>query len=219
MPAENPILLTVGDLQANCYVAFDPASGRAVIIDPGAEAARIAAAVEEAGLTPELVFLTHGHYDHIGAVEELRDRFGIPLAAHREEISLLGQPTLNLSWFFNEAVRLREPEIVLEHGSRVKCGALEGTALWIPGHSPGGAALYFPDLDGGAVFTGDALFAGSVGRTDFPGGSMETLLKGIREHLLVLPPETKVYPGHGPATTIGEEAASNPYLVLDEDGY
>jgi glyoxylase-like metal-dependent hydrolase (beta-lactamase superfamily II) len=202
--------LTVGPFQENCYVVGDEGSGVGALIDPGDEAARIALAVEETNLEIASIIVTHAHIDHVGAVAALLDEYACPVLMHAEaEAMLAGLPTqavmMGLRFGKVPAVdRHVEDEEVLE------VGALRLRSLYTPGHAPGHLAFYVEDE--GVVLSGDALFAGSVGRVDLPGGSMEVLMQSIEERLLTLPDETRVYPGHGPATTVGQERASNPFL-------
>ncbi len=203
--------LTVGPFQENCYILGDEGSGLGAVIDPGDEAARIALAVEQTGLEVASIIVTHAHIDHVGAVAALVDEYACPVLMHAEAETMLAQlPTqavmMGLRFGRVPAVdRHVEDEEVLEVGN------LRLRSLYTPGHAPGHLAFY---VEGeGVVLSGDALFAGSVGRVDLGGGSMEVLMKSIEERLLTLPVETIVYPGHGPATTIGDELASNPFLA------
>ncbi len=202
--------LTVGPFQENCYILGDEGSGLGAVIDPGDEAARIALAVEQTGLEVASIIVTHAHIDHVGAVAALVDEYACPVLMHAEAETMLAQlPTqavmMGLRFGRVPAVdRHVEDEEVLEVGN------LRLRSLYTPGHAPGHLAFY---VEGeGVVLSGDALFAGSVGRVDLGGGSMEVLMKSIEERLLTLPDDTIVYPGHGPATTIGDERASNPFL-------
>ena len=203
-------MLTVGPFQENCYVVGDEESGVGAIIDPGDEAARIAMAVEKTGLDIEAIVVTHAHIDHVGAVVALTEEYACPVLMHEESEALLeGLPTqaLMMGVRFGKAPtvdRYVGDEEVLEVGD------LRLRSLYTPGHAPGHLAFYVEDE--GLVLSGDALFAGSVGRVDLPGGSMEVLMRSIEERLLTLPDETVVYPGHGPQTTIANERASNPFL-------
>ena len=201
-------MLTVGPFQENCYVIGDGESG--AIVDPGDEAARIALAVEQTNLEIGRILVTHAHIDHVGAVATLADEYACPVLMHAEAEPMLRQlPTqaMTMGLRFGKVPsvdRYVEDEEVLEIGD------LRLRSLYTPGHAPGHLAFY---VDGeGLVLSGDALFAGSVGRTDLFGGNMEVLLRSINERLLTLPDETRVYPGHGPQTTIGTERAHNPFL-------
>ena len=203
-------MLTVGPFQENCYVIGDEATGEGALIDPGDEAARIALAVEQTNLEIARIIVTHAHIDHVGAVAALVDEYACPVLMHAEAEPMLQQlPTqammMGLRFGKVPAVdRHVEDEEVLE------VGGLSLKSLYTPGHAPGHLAFYVESE--GLVFAGDALFAGSIGRTDLAGGSMEVLMRSIKERLLTLPDETRVLPGHGPETTIGEERARNPFL-------
>ncbi len=200
--------ITVGWFAANCYVVGCPETREAMVIDPGDEAERILEVVDRLGVTVKYIVNTHGHVDHIGADLELKDRTGAPLCIHRLDAALLADPGRNLSSWTNPLPPVA-PGWLLEEGDVVEVGNLRFGVLHTPGHTPGGICL----SGEGVVFSGDTLFAGSVGRSDFPGGSHAALIRSIKEKLLVLPGETVVYPGHGPTTTIGEERRSNPFLA------
>jgi len=202
--------LTVGPFQENCYVLGDEESGVGAVIDPGDEAARIAMAVEETGLDIGSIIVTHAHIDHVGAVAALTEEYACPVLMHVESEPLLnGLPTQAMMM----GVRFGKVPTVdrnVEDEEIVEVGGLRLRSLYTPGHAPGHLAFYLQEE--GLVLSGDALFAGSVGRVDLPGGSMEVLMRSIEERLVTLPDETVVYPGHGPRTTIGNERTSNPFL-------
>ncbi|MBW7995303.1 MAG: MBL fold metallo-hydrolase [Candidatus Glassbacteria bacterium] len=196
-------------LQSNCYLAWDEDSGAGVVIDPGGEGARIIAEIESRRIKPQYILNTHGHGDHVAANRAVRTRFGVPLLIHPDEAPLLADPRLNMSAFYGLPVVSPPADGFLEVGGRVEFGGHELEVLHTPGHSPGGVSFH----GHGVVFTGDALFMGSVGRTDFPGCDEDLLLSKIRENLLTLPDDTIVYPGHGRDTTIGIEKRHNPFLI------
>jgi len=203
-------MLTVGPFQENCYIIGDAESGVGALIDPGDEAARIAMAVEETGLEIGSIIVTHAHIDHVGAVVGLVDEYACPVLMHAEaEPMLEGLPTQAMMM----GLRFGNVPTVDRHVADeevLEVGDLRFRSLYTPGHAPGHLAFYVEDER--LVLSGDALFAGSVGRVDLPGGSMEVLMRSIEESLLTLPDETVVYPGHGPRTTIGNERVSNPFL-------
>ena len=203
--------LTVGPFQENCYVVGDEGSGTGALVDPGDEAARIALAVEGTGLEIASIVVTHAHIDHVGAVATLADEYACPVLMHAEaEAMLAGLPTQAMMMGIRFG-RVPAVDRRIEDGEVLEIGALRLRSLYTPGHAPGHLAFH---IEGeGVVLCGDALFAGSVGRVDLPGGSMEVLMRSIEERLLTLPDDTAVYPGHGPATTIGEERAHNPFLA------
>lgn len=204
--------LTVGPIEENCYVAADPASGACVVVDPGAEPDRILGAVREAAGAQTRVgaiVLTHAHFDHVGAVAELRARTGARVWLHADDAPLYraaADQARAFGWSFPAPP---EPDERLTDGGRLAVGGLAFRVRHAPGHSPGHVVL----VGAGTAFVGDCVFAGSIGRTDLPGGDGRTLLRSIARAILSLPDETVLYPGHGPATTVGRERATNPFLV------
>jgi hydroxyacylglutathione hydrolase len=203
-------MLTVGPFQENCYVVGDEASGTGVIVDPGDEAARIALAVEQTNLEITQILITHAHIDHVGAVATLVDEYSCPVLMHAEAEPMLGQLPAQAMMMGLRFGKVPAVDRHIEDEETIKVGDLQLRSLYTPGHAPGHIAFYIEGQ--GLLFSGDALFAGSVGRVDLPGGSMEILMQSIEERLLTLPDETRVYPGHGPATTIGNERVHNPFL-------
>ncbi len=203
------IRLAVGPLEVNCYIVWDGRSGGAFVIDPGAEPERIIAAVRKAGLAVKYIVNTHGHFDHVGANAGVKDAFGAPVAAHPLDNGLLASSHERAA-FFGVASRPQPlPDIGLEDGMRLDAGGISLEVLHTPGHTEGGVSLYCENY--GLVFTGDTLFKGSVGRTDFEEGSFEKLMGSIKTRLLPLGNGVRVLPGHGPETTIGEERNTNPF--------
>lgn len=206
--------LMVGPLQANCYLLAEGTGTPAAIIDPGGDGPLIKAAVERDNLQPVVIIDTHGHIDHIAANSYLRELYQIPLLIHAADADSLTDPVLNLSALGLGNAGSLPPDRLLRDGDEIEVGALRLEVLHTPGHTPGGICLLLKQIGAtDIVFTGDTLFAAGVGRTDFPGGSMEELMNSIRNKLLVLPEDTVIYPGHGPASTIGREKASNPFLI------
>ena len=201
--------LTVGPFQENCFIVGDEGTG--VLFDPGDEAARIALAVERTGLEIEKLIITHAHIDHVGAVAALVDEYACPVLMHAEAEPMLRQLPNQALMMGLRFGKIPVVDGYIEDGEIVDVGALAFRALYTPGHAPGHLAFYSEAE--GVVISGDALFAGSVGRVDLPGGSMELLMRSINERLLTLPDATVVHPGHGPETTIGEERAHNPFLA------
>lgn len=208
--------LAVGRLQANCYLVGDEETREALVVDPGDEAERVLAAVRELGLRVVGVVVTHHHLDHSGAASEMLA--GVPEARfymHRLDYpQIAASASMATQWYGHAVTPPPEPDAFLEHGDVIEVGRHQFRALHCPGHTPGSVCLYTPDglEDAGLVFTGDVLFAGSVGRSDFPGGNHEQLIASIREHLLTLPPNTLVLPGHLGGSTIEREARFNPFL-------
>ena len=203
-------MLTVGPFQENCYIVGDEASGAGAIVDPGDEAARIAIAVEQTELEIGQILLTHTHIDHVGAVVALADEYSCPVLLHEEAEPMLQQVQNQALMMGLKFGKVPTIDGYISDEETLKVGSLELKALHTPGHAPGHIAFYIEDE--GLVLAGDALFSGSVGRVDLPGGSMEVLMRSIEDKLLTLPNETQVYPGHGPETTIGEERENNPFL-------
>jgi hydroxyacylglutathione hydrolase len=202
--------LTVGPFQENCYIVGDEESGDGVVVDPGDEATRIALAVERTNLDISRIVLTHAHIDHIGAVEALKQEYGCPVLIHAEAEPMLRQAPTQAMMMGLKFGKAPEADGYIEDEEVVEVGSVRLKALYTPGHAPGHLAFYAEE---GLVLAGDALFAGSVGRVDLPGGSMEVLMQSIEERLMTLPEETVVHPGHGPETTIGHEKVSNPFLT------
>ncbi len=191
----------------NCYVVSDD-TGEGVVIDPGGMAKQILAYIREAKISVKAVLDTHGHCDHIGANDAIRDETGAPLYIHKEDAAMISDMKLNLSAFMGFRVISRPAEHLLSEGDKISFGQSELEVIHTPGHTKGGVCF----VGEGVAFTGDTLFAGSIGRSDFPGGSERDLIGNIKKKLLVLPDETKVYSGHGPSSEIGWERRCNPYL-------
>ena len=202
--------LTVGLFQENCYVIGDEGTGMGAVVDPGDEAARIALAVEQTDLEIGQILITHAHIDHVGAVAALVDEYACPVLMHAEAEPMLKQLPAQAMMMGLRFGKVPAVDRHLGDGEVLEVGGLELRSLYTPGHAPGHLVFYVESED--VVLSGDALFAGSVGRTDLFGGSLEVLLRSINERLLALPDETKVYPGHGPETTIGDERRHNPFL-------
>jgi hydroxyacylglutathione hydrolase len=203
-------MLTVGPFQENCFIIGDEESRVGALIDPGDEAARIAMAVEQTNLDIGSIIVTHAHIDHVGAVVALVDEYACLVLMHAESEPLLqGLPTqaMMMGLRFGKVPSI---DRYVEDREILQVGDLRLRSLYTPGHAPGHLAFHIEDEN--VVLSGDALFAGSVGRVDLPGGSMEVLMRSIEERLLTLPDETVVYSGHGPRTTIGNERTSNPFL-------
>jgi hydroxyacylglutathione hydrolase len=203
--------LELGDFGTNSYVVrADGEAKECLVIDPGFSPGPLLDFLQENQLQPVKILLTHGHCDHIAGIEAVQNQFGeIPVYVSGEDAPMLGDAKLNLSWMTGMALRC-EADQELADGDVVELDGLQFTVLATPGHTTGGVSFYCEQA--GVVFSGDTLFAGSIGRDDFPGGNRQTLLASIRDKLLALPEETKVYSGHGPVTTIGEETQTNPFL-------
>jgi len=202
--------VVVGPLGVNCFILGCEETREGVVVDPGADADRILARVRALGLTIRTVINTHGHFDHIGGNKEILEATGARLMIHRDDVPFLSRATDVAANYGLATENSPPPDELLEDGKTVTFGKCALKVLHTPGHTPGGCCLL---LEGeGKVITGDTLFAESVGRTDFPGSSHEALMASIRTKLLPLPDETQVYPGHGPASSIGREKRYNPYI-------
>jgi hydroxyacylglutathione hydrolase len=184
--------IVVGPYQANCYVLGCKRTREGLVIDPGDEVYRIVKTIKDAGLRIRYILITHGHIDHIGGAAELKGIIHAPVYIHRLDIPGLGF----------------QPDGEVDEGDDLQVGSYTIKILHTPGHSPGGVCYLAP----GAIFTGDTLFAGSIGRTDFPGGNHTGLIEGVRSKIFVLDGSIRVYPGHGPASTIERERRSNPFF-------
>jgi hydroxyacylglutathione hydrolase len=204
--------LVVGPLQTNCYIVAD-SDGEAIIIDPGGDAERIEKTIESHELTPRWILCTHGHPDHTYAAGRLQSSYDIELLVHAKDRPMVEAGLGELAFVFDTR-GYQKPIIgpAIEDGQTIKVGSLVFYAAHTPGHTPGGMSF----VGGHDVFTGDTLFACGIGRTDLPGGSASTLLHSIEKRLFVLNDETRVHPGHGDETTIGEEKRDNPWLRKPE---
>lgn len=196
--------VVVGGLETNCYIVADPDSKDAAIIDPGSDGSGIEREIERYGLNIKCVINTHGHGDHISS----NGKFKAPIYIHRLDADFLRNSKLNMSASFGFSIKSPEASRILEEGDIIALGACKLKVIHTPGHTPGSISL----LGRGFVFTGDTLFMGGVGRTDFPYGSKEKLIDSIRGKLLVLDDKTVVYPGHGPSSTIGAEKLRNEFI-------
>ncbi len=196
--------IPVGQLEVNCLIISDGKSESAMVVDPGDEPDRILDIAKENNLNVEKIVCTHTHFDHIGALPELREATGAEIYMHKEELSVYKTAgDMAAMWGF-QIESLPQPDVFLNEGDSVSLGELNFEVLHTPGHTPGGICLYKEGL----VITGDTLFATSVGRTDLPGGSMQKLMESFKR-LMALPEDTRVLPGHGPETNIGHERRFN----------
>lgn len=202
--------IPLGVYETNCYFVSN-SQKECLIFDPGSEGNKVIDFIGKKGLKPVAIMLTHAHLDHIGAVDEVRDKYQIPVYIHKNEQEWLTNPALNGSLHFVYGpIKARPAEFTISAEGKMTVGNFTFEVYETPGHSPGSLSFYFKE--DGFVVSGDALFFGSIGRTDLPGGNYEQLLKSISDKLLVLPEDTKVLPGHGPITTVGMEMNSNPFL-------
>ncbi|MBR2213344.1 MAG: MBL fold metallo-hydrolase [Eubacterium sp.] len=192
----------VSEAYTNCYLVKNEENDEGFIIDPGGSALKISRCVEQMGMTPKAILLTHGHFDHIGAVDELRERYDIKVYVSEEESKFMQNYNNNLSVFFGESMIVK-PDITVHDGEELEIAGIKMKFILTPGHTPGSGCFYVEDE--GVLFSGDTLFCMSRGRTDFPGGSEREIIDSIRNKLLVLPGETVVLAGHNEQTTIDNE--------------
>ncbi len=198
-----------GSVGTNCYFLSNTETKEAVLVDPADNAPALKRQIEQKGLKPVAILLTHGHYDHILAADELRKAYGIPIIAHEKEKEILENPRGNLSVMLGAAYTLKADRFVKDN-EVLSLAGFSIQVLYTPGHTIGGCCYYLKER--GIVFCGDTIFCESVGRTDFPTGSMSTLIRSIKERLMVLPEETKLYPGHESSTDVEHEKLNNPFL-------
>jgi glyoxylase-like metal-dependent hydrolase (beta-lactamase superfamily II) len=222
-------ILPVGMLQCNCHVIGDPHTREAIVIDPGDDPARILEAIERHHLKITAIVVTHTHIDHVIGLHRLREATSAPVYLHAEDLGLYRMLDVQAAWLGWKTPEQTQIDQLVREGDVLKWGQLEAQFLHTPGHTPGSICLYMPSdipkaptdrsdtkpaLRGtGQLFAGDTLFAGSIGRTDLWGGSFEEIIRSLKGKLLELPDDTIVYPGHGETTTIGQERASNPFLI------
>src|SRR6266478_2042933 len=204
-------ILPVGPLRCNCSVIGDEATHEGMVIDPGDDISKIVALLQQHKLRVKQIVITHAHIDHVGGAMKLRAVTGAPILLNENDYALLKMLDLQAAWLGMALPDAVEIDQSLAQGDSVRTGSLVATVLHTPGHTEGSICLYFPAEK--KLIAGDTLFAGSIGRTDLPGGSMEKIMRSLYTQVLVLPDETEVVPGHGPVTTIGEERETNPFLV------
>jgi hydroxyacylglutathione hydrolase len=211
---EQPIVscITVGDLQENCYLYACPLTREAVIIDPGDEAERILAAIAELNLVPKYIINTHGHFDHICAIDAVSAVYPVPLAIHPADVPLYTDEHVAAMFGLKLPLVQRSPSILLHEGQRLTFGTLSLEVIHTPGHSPGSVCLLSHPY---CVFSGDTLFYRSIGRTDLPGGNFPQVVTSIRDKLYLLDDDLFVFPGHGEPTTILEEKQENPFVNIE----
>jgi len=199
----------VGPLAVNCYILAQGKDKKAIVIDPGEEFKKIKRVLDKYSLTPAVIINTHGHFDHIGCDAE----FDVPVYVHEDEEKLLKSQDLSFASFFNYPYKVPKEIRLLKDKEHITLDDIDLEVIHTPGHSPGGICLLMQGSSGNILFSGDTLFCGSIGRTDFDGGNMSVLMKSIRERLLLLPDNTVVYPGHGEATSIAAEKKHNPFIA------
>lgn len=202
--------LTVGPIMANCFIVACEETRQAAVIDPGDEVDRILMTLADEKLKVAVIIDTHGHFDHVGGNARMKQATGAPLLIHRLDAPMLGQLSAAASRWGMSAEDSPQPDRTVDEGDDISFGNLAFKVIHTPGHTPGGISLH----SDGAVFVGDTLFAGSIGRTDFPGGDYATLISSIQDKLFTLGDEVVVYTGHGPETTIGVEKRTNPFARI-----
>ena len=202
----------VGPLGCNCTLLGDKEAGEAIVIDPGDEVGRIYRRLADLGQTLKQILITHAHIDHVGGALKLKRLTGAPVFLNQNDLPLLKMMQMQAGWLGIAAPETAPPDESLAEGESVGLARFPAKVMHTPGHTQGSVCLHFAPLK--LLIAGDTLFAGSIGRTDLPGGDFDQIIDSIQSRLLVLPDETRVLPGHGPATTIGEERRSNPFLHL-----
>ena len=214
------ITIPVGLLQCNCSIIGDPVTREALVVDPGDEVTRILDLIGRHKLNVKAIVSTHAHIDHVGGLSKLHQYTGAPVLMHRDDLPLYQAMEMQAAFLGVHTPELTDVDQLLKEGDVLHWGPFEAQVIHTPGHTPGSVSLYLPHDAGKIavrspqVFSGDTLFAGSIGRTDLWGGSMDQIMDSLRTKLMGLPDETIVYPGHGPATTIGDERHLNPFLQV-----
>jgi len=203
-------ILPVGPLQCNCSIIGDEASREAMVIDPGDEIQNVLAIIEKHHLQVKQIVITHAHIDHVGGAMKLRAATGAPILLNQNDYALLKMLDVQASWIGMPSPGEVEIDQAVGQADTVKAGSVAGNVIFTPGHTEGSICLYFPNEK--RLIAGDTLFAGSIGRTDLPGGSFKKIIASLHDKLLALPDDTIVVPGHGPMTTIGQERETNPFL-------
>jgi glyoxylase-like metal-dependent hydrolase (beta-lactamase superfamily II) len=203
-------ILPVGILQCNCSILGDETSREAIVVDPGDDIPKIMAILNRHHLTVKQILITHAHIDHIAGAARLKQLTGAPILYNPRDLPLVKMMDVQAGWLDMPTPEVHSPDDTLEDGRLITITGLTGNILHTPGHTQGSVCLHLSDQN--LLLAGDTLFAGSVGRTDLPGGDGPTLIRSIHEKLLPLPDATIVIPGHGPKTTIGEERETNPFL-------
>src|SRR6185437_8903957 len=203
-------ILPVGPLQCNCSIIGDESTLQAMVIDPGDDISDVLSIVQKHNLTVKQIVITHAHIDHVGGAMKLRETTGAPILINENDYALLKMLDVQAAWLGMTAPGYVEIDHSVADADKVVAGPLTANVIHTPGHTEGSICLYFPAQQ--KLIAGDTLFAGSIGRTDLPGGNFNKIIRSLHEKLLALPDETVVVPGHGPLTTIGTERETNPFL-------
>ncbi|HYG99364.1 MAG TPA: MBL fold metallo-hydrolase [Terriglobales bacterium] len=203
-------ILPVGPLQCNCSIIGDEGSREAMVIDPGDDIGDVLSVLHKHGLKLKQIVVTHAHIDHVGGAMKLKAKTGAPILLNQNDQALLKMLDVQASW-----LGMRPPEpVVIDHslsdGDKMSVGTIAADVLHTPGHTEGSVCIYFPAQQ--KLIAGDTLFAGSIGRTDLPGGSFEKIIASLKDRVMALPDDTIVVPGHGPLTSIGQERETNPFI-------
>jgi len=204
-------VLAVGPLQCNCSILGDELTLEAIVIDPGAEINRITQVLSQYQLIVKQIIITHAHIDHVAGASRLRSLTGAPIYLNQLDLPLLAMMEVQAGWLGIPTPETVPPDVSAEDGLKLGLASLPGEVMHTPGHTEGSICIFFPTQN--LLIAGDTLFAGSIGRTDLPGGDTKKIMLSLRERLLPLPDATRVIPGHGRETTIGQERISNPYLL------
>jgi glyoxylase-like metal-dependent hydrolase (beta-lactamase superfamily II) len=204
-------IFPVGPLQCNCSVIGDETSHEAIVIDPGDNISRVLDAVTRHGLKVTQILITHGHIDHVGGAMKLKQATGAPILINKNDAPQLKMLDMQAGWIGVAPPGQVTIDASLEDGDTIRAGPLHATVLHTPGHTEGSTCIYFPAEK--KLIAGDTLFAGSIGRTDLPGGDFEKIMQSLHQRVMALPEDVIVIPGHGPATTIGGEKETNPFLI------
>jgi hydroxyacylglutathione hydrolase len=203
-------ILPVGPLQCNCSVVGDETTRDAMVIDPGDDISDVLAVIQKNNLKVRQIVITHAHIDHVGGAMKLRQATGAPILLNQNDYALLKMLDVQAAWLGMTSPGTVDIDRSIADADKIEAGPLVANVIHTPGHTEGSTCLYFPAEN--KLIAGDTLFAGSIGRTDLPGGSFEKIMRSLHEKVLAFPDETVVVPGHGPLTTIGEERESNPFL-------